>query len=72
MITRYDELVLLTEERRRELLADAALSRLGRVEGRARPAPPGLRVRAGAAALLFGLAVRLDRRYSFDQLAVGR
>ena len=72
MAQQYDELVFLVEEHRRALLADAVLARHGAVADRARPAPAWPRLRAAAAALLYGLAVRLDRRYAFGQLSATR
>ena len=71
MATQY-ELTFLVEEHRRALLAEAALARRGAGADRAGRGLAPRRLRASAAALLYGLAVRLDRRYALGELAVTR
>jgi hypothetical protein len=72
MAAQYDQIGFLVEEHRRELLAEAALARRGIGADRLRPALAPRRLRAGAAALHYGLAVRHDRRYALGELAVTR
>jgi hypothetical protein len=68
----YDEIAFLVEEHRRDLLADAALARRAAADRPARTSPAPPRLRASAAALLYALAVRLDRRYAVGKLALTR